>query len=204
MRHTGLRIMRVALSFIIISIATLSLAQEQSEIINTYIKQGVDFKYYNQFVLKTLEVDNTRLIPPPWVDNPDPRQWRLSDSNKDFLRTAYRESMQIGLEESGDFKVVNEHVRGSLELEVTIVSLTPYAREGEKVTTRGIGELTYEASLRDARTGELLALYKGTQQVGEDYQENTDFNKASNLIQHFTNWGRLVSARLVAAHEASE
>jgi hypothetical protein len=177
---------------------------ESPEIKVTFIRQGVDFKYYNQFILKTLDVEHTRLIPPPWVENPDPKKWQLSDSNKDFLRSAYRQAMKLGLEESKEFTVVTTPVRGTLELEISLVSLAPYARQGEKVTTRGYGSLSFEAALRDARTGELLALYEGTQKVGEDYQENTDFNKASNLTQHFASWGRRVSARLAAAHEASK
>ncbi len=170
----------------------------------TFLREGVDFKYYNQFILKTLNVEHTRLIPPPWVENADPRKWRLSDTNKDFLRSAYRQAMKRGLEESKEFTVVNTPTRGTLELEVFLVSLAPYARQGEKVTTKGYGELTFEAALRDARTGELLAHYEGTQKVGEDYQENTEFNKASNLAQHFVSWGRRVSTRMTAAHETSQ
>ena len=180
-----------------------NLDQPSSEFRATFVRQGVDFKYYNQFILKTLNVEHTRLIPPPWVENPDPRKWQLSDTNKDFLRGAYRQAMKIGLEESGEFIVVSKPARGVLELEISLVSLAPYARQGEKVTTQGYGGLTFEAALRDARSGELLALYEGTQKVGEDYNENTEFNKASNLTQHFTDWGRRVSARMAAAHEAN-
>lgn len=198
---------RLIFSLILISSSHFLYAQpagEPADFKVTFIRQGVDFKYYNQFVLKTLNVEHTRLMPPSWIDNPDEaRKWQLSDTNKDFLRSAYRQSMKAGLEESGDFGVVNKPVRGTLELEISLVSLAPYARQGQKVTTKGYGELSFEAALRDARTGELLALYEGTQKVGEDYQENTDFNKASNLAQHFVGWGRRVSNRLIAAHEAS-
>lgn len=174
---------------------------EAPELRVTFIREGVDFKYYNQFILKTLEVGQTRLIPPPWVENPDPRQWQLSDANKDFLRAAYRDSMKTGLEESGEFKVVNEPRRGTLELEISLISLSPYAAQGEAVKTKGYGELSFEAALRDAYSGELLLLYEGTQKVGEDYQENTLFNKGHNLSIHFANWGRRVSARLSAVHK---
>lgn len=196
------KIVLALLSLFFISIPPL-LAQEPPELAVTYVKQDVDFKYYNQFVLKTLNVDNTRLIPPPWVESADAKKWQLSDGNKDFLRSAYRDAMKKGLEESGEFKVVSKPIRGTLELGITLVSLAPYAQQGERVTTRGYGTLSFEAALRDARTGELLALYEGVQKVGQDYQENTDFNKASNLIQHFTSWGRRVSGRMTAAHERS-
>ncbi len=195
-----------SLLFVLITLPTAHAQQgvQLPELEVTYFRQGVDYKYYNQFILSTLDVDNTRLIPPPWVENPDPKQWQLSDQNKDFLRVAYREAMKRGLEESGEFKVVTEPLRGTLELEMRLISLAPYAHQGEKVTTKGYGELTFEAVLRDARTGEMLSLFQGTQKVGEDYQENTDFNKASNLAQHFANWGRRVSARMSAAHQRGQ
>ena len=47
--------------------------------------------------------------------------------------------------------------------------------------------------------GELLAAYQGTQPVGKDYQENTPMNKASNLKEHFTAWGKNISQRLATA-----
>jgi hypothetical protein len=59
--------------------------------------------------------------------------------------------------------------------------------------------LTFEAHVRDARTAELLVAYQGTQPVGQDYQENTELNKASNLTEHFTTWGRNISQRLATA-----
>lgn len=167
----------------------------------TYLRPGADLRDYTQFVLKPLNLENTRIIPPAWVDNPDPRQWELSDQNRQFLKRAYQKAMTVGLEESGEFNVVEKPFRGSLELEVKLISLSPYAPRGDKVKTRGFGELTFEASLRDARTGELLALFEGSQQVGEDYQENTEFNQGHNFAAHFHEWGKNVSERMTAIHE---
>lgn len=135
----------------------------------------MDLRSYTQFLLKPLNLEDTRIIPPPWVENPDPRKWQLSERNRQFLKAAYRQVMTEGLERSGEFNVVEKAFRGSLELEVKLISLTPYARSGEDVKTKGYGELTFEAALRDARSGELLAMFEGAQQVGEDYQENTVF-----------------------------
>ena len=88
----------------------------------------------------------------------------------------------------------------TLQLEVRLISLTPWAsREERDATTLGSGTLTFEAHVRDARTAELLVAYQGTQPVGQDYQENTELNKASNLTEHFTTWGRNISQRLATA-----
>lgn len=182
--------------------AQASGARMQSEELRiTYIRPGVDLRSYTQFLLKPLNLEDTRITPPPWVDNPDPRRWQLSERNRKFLKTAYQQAMTAGLERSGEFNVVEKPFRGSLELEIKLISLTPYARSGEEVKTKGYGELTFEAALRDARSGELLAMFEGAQQVGEDYQENTEFNQGHNFAEHFRQWGRDVSERMTAVHQ---
>ena len=50
----------------------------------------------------------------------------------------------------------------TLQLEVRLVSLTPWAsREERDVSTRGSGTLTFEAHVRDVRTAEMLAVFQG-------------------------------------------
>lgn len=163
-----------------------------------YAKPGVDLSHYRQILVKPLNLLDTRLVPPPWVENPDPKLWTLTRENQAFLRDAFASSMREGIEESRRFTVTTEAAPEALQLEVHLVSLTPWAARGEEVETLGSGQLTFEAYLRDAQTADLLALFKGTQQVGKDYQENTEFNKASSLTEHFTNWGRNVSRRLTS------
>ncbi|MEX1033942.1 MAG: DUF3313 family protein [Cellvibrionaceae bacterium] len=201
---------RSVIALCVICVAQLSMAQlssapqmQSEELRITYIRPDVDLRDYNQFVLKSLDLEDTRIIPPPWAEgeDADPRTWQLSDGNREFLKAAFQSAMGSGLEESGEFNVVDQAFRGSLQLEIKLVSLAPYARRGEQVTTKGYGELAFEAALRDARSGELLALFEGTQQVGKEYQENTDFNKGHNFASLFRQWGRNVSERMSAVHE---
>jgi hypothetical protein len=164
-----------------------------------FSKPDASLGQYEQFLLLPLNLGGTRLIPPPWVENPDPREWELTEDNREFLTAAYASAVREGIEAGGEFKVVSEPAPGTLQLEVRLISLTPWAARGEEVETRGSGTLTFEAQVRDAQTAELLAIYEGTQQVGQDYQENTDFNKRTDVTEHFTNWGRNISRRLAEA-----
>lgn len=185
---------------ILITITNSALSQTDNLKV-TYIKPGVSFKEYNQFILNTLDLRDTRLLPPPWKEDDDPRDWKLSEQNQNFLRVAYATAVREGIEASGQYNVVKNPTPGTLRLELRLISLQPWAAKGEQVTTKGYGLLSFEAHVRDARTSELLAVYEGTQQVGQDYQENTDFNKASNLAQHFNRWGHDISNMLTAAHQ---
>ena len=166
----------------------------------TYTKPGVDVSKYNEFRLLPLNVSDTRVIPPAWVENADPHEWELTRENTEFLVTTFARAVREGIESGGKYKVVNDAGPATLQLEVRLISLTPWAsREERDATTLGSGTLTFEAHVRDARTAELLVAYQGTQPVGQDYQENTELNKASNLTEHFTTWGRNISQRLATA-----
>jgi Protein of unknown function (DUF3313) len=165
----------------------------------SYTKPGVNLKQYKQFVIKPLNLEDTRLIPPPWVEKPDPKVWHLSKDNQDFLRKTFASAVKEGVESEGKFKVVTEPAPGTLQVDVHLLSLTPWASRDEKAETLGSGTLTFEAHVRDAATAELLAVYQGTQQVGKAYQENTPANKMTDIKAHFTDWGRNISKRLAAA-----
>jgi hypothetical protein len=179
--------------------AATAVCAQSNELAVTFRKPDVDLKKYSQLLIMPLNLSDTRVIPPPWVENAKPHEWQLTKKNEDVLRSAYAGAVRAGIETSGDFKVVDRSAPGVLQVEVRLISLTPWAARGEQATTLGSGSLTFEAHVRDASTGELLAVLNGTQPVGNEYQENTDFNRVSTLKEHFTNWGRNVSRRLTAA-----
>lgn len=198
---TTLRLVRnLSLAVVLMATAVSAWAQAPAPLTVTYTKPGVDLAQYRQFRLLPLSVSDARIVPPPWVENPDPREWELTRKNRDFLVTTFAQAVRQGIESGGRYSVVTEPTPGTLQLEVRLISLTPWASRAETdATTLGSGTLTFEAYVRDARTAELLASFQGTQQVGQDYQENTPMNKASGLTEHFTNWGRNISQRLATA-----
>jgi hypothetical protein len=172
-------------------------AQTQTTLAPAYAKPGVNLRSYQQFKLLPLAVSETRIVPPPWVENPNPHEWNLTRQNRSVLASSYAAAVRTGIESEGKFKVVSEPTPGTLEIETKIVSLTPWASRAEAdAQTLGSGTMTFETHVRDAPTGELLFVFQGTQQVGQDYQENTAYNKVAGLTEHFTNWGRNISRRL--------
>ena len=190
----------IKLAVAVLLMTSIGAWAQTETLVVAYTKAGLDLSQYQQFHLLPLNLSGTRLVPPPWIENPDPHEWGLTQENKEFLVSAYASSVRAGIEEAGQFKVVNEPSAGTLQLEVRLISLTPWASRLEKdVETLGSGTFTFEAYIRDARTGELLTIYQGTQLVGKEYQENTALNKQTSLIEHFTNWGRNISKRLTEA-----
>jgi hypothetical protein len=191
--------LRAVGALVLLAAATAVSAQTTDTLTVTFTKPGVNLKKYKQFLIKPLNLEDTRLIPPPWVEKPDPKVWNLSRQNQQFLRDTFATAVRTGVESEGRFKIVKEPTPGTLQVDIHLISLTPWAAHGEQVETLGSGTLTFEAHVRDAKTAELLAVYQGTQQVGKEYQENTPANKMTDLKEHFTMWGRNISKRLAAA-----
>ena len=196
--------LRAVCAAILLTAATAVWAQPADTLAITYMKQGVSLRQYKQLLIKPLNLEDTRLIPPPWVENPDPKVWTLSRQNQQFLRDTFASAVREGIASEGKFTVVKEPTPGTLQVDIHLISLTPWASQGEKVETLGSGTLTFETHVRDAKTAELLAVYQGTQQVGKNYQENTPANKMTDIKEHFTMWGRNISKRLAAAQAAQQ
>jgi hypothetical protein len=184
---------------VLLAAATVVWAQITDTLTVAYTKPGVNLKQYKQFLIKPLNLEDARLIPPPWVEKPDPKVWNLSKQNQQFLRDTFASAIREGVASEGKFTVVKEPTPGTLQIDVHLISLTPWAAREEKVETLGSGTMTFETHVRDAKTAELLAVYQGTQQVGKEYQENTQANKMTDVKEHFTTWGRNISKRLAAA-----
>ncbi len=196
LRTTRITISQIVLALVATALASLSWADASVQ----YARPNVDYSQYKQFVVSPLDISNMRIVPPAWADKPESKKWTMSQKNEDFLRSLYMESITKGIESSGKFKAAKAPGTNTILVEIQLTRLTPWAARGEKVTTKGSGELKFEAELRDAETNDLLVLIEGVQEVGKDYQENTSFNHQHNLKQHFERWGKWLSNALAEAH----
>ena len=197
MSKAGL-IARFITVLLLAGVASLAAADDLYKIskalIQVYEKPGLDISRYNAVMIDTLGVADARVIPPPWVEGKDrnPKKWQLNSKDIQWLKDNYRAAMKEQIEAVGGYAVVSEPRPEALIVDVKIVSLTPYAQRDEDVITRGTGELTIQAELRDSMTRELLAIYEGDQDVGSEYQQNARINKEHNVNALFAAWGEKV------------
>jgi hypothetical protein len=156
-----------------------------------YLKEGIDLSVYSKVLVGNLKVGDSRVIAPPWyaANEKGAKKWELTDRDVEFLRQSYRAAMTQEIEKDDGYEVVETGGDGVIWLDMEIVTLMPYARKGEKVQVRGFGELRAQATLRDSVTGELLGIFEGPQQVGQEYQQNTRLNAENNLRALFEVWG---------------
>jgi len=164
-----------------------------------YERPGTDFAQYRSLLINDLDVSNTKIVPPPWKAD-QPFKWEVSEKNIKALQAAFHESMRDQISTNNGYPIVAEPGPGVMEISVRIVSFMPYADRKENVTTRGSGEMRIHAELRDAQSEELLAIYEGSQEVGQDYRPNSDFTRQENLKGLFDYWGRRIRKSMDEGH----
>ena len=182
-------------------VATLFSATALAQVPPTWVKDGVEWSKYDKFLVKPLNVSDVRLIPPPWAENPE--EWEINKANMQTVRAIYRDVMRTEL----GYPIVYTPQAGALEINVEILSVTPWIRpneggsmEGLTVTTMGTGELTASLEIRDSETRELLLLLAGEKSVGEEYKEFTRANNASNVEAMFKAFAHRLRGALDKVH----
>jgi hypothetical protein len=166
-----------------------------------WVKDGVDWGQFSKFIVKPLNMEDVRLIPPPWAENP--ADWELNMENADVIQAIYRDVMKAEL----GYPVVYAPGRDVLELNVEILSITPWLRPneggsmvGEQAMTMGTGTMSASVEIRDSVTRELLLMRTGETAIGEQYKEFTRENNLANIEQMFTNFARKLRAAMDEVH----
>ncbi len=182
--------------------ASTALAQAEP----TWIKQGVDWQQYSMFLVRPLDIDNVRVIKPPYAQD-DPSDWSLDLSDLEGIQAIFRDVMQKELGGSDGYPLVYAPARGVIEVEVELLSITPWLKPGGdeslagyEVTTLGSGEVTGRVELRDSTTRELLLLIEGDKAVGEKYQQFTRANNVSNMEAMFTSFAKRLRGAMDKVH----
>jgi hypothetical protein len=168
----------------------------------TWVKEGVDWSAYTKFLVQPLQLDDVKLVPPPWAAD-DPKEWKLNIENLEGVRDIYADVMAAELEG----KLAEAAAPGVIEVEAEILSVTPWIRpgsgsgkDGMQVTTLGTGEVRASIELRDAATGELLLLLEGEKAVGDEYKEFTRENNISNIEKMFAAFAHRLGNALDEVH----
>ena len=173
----------------------------QTGIKPTWVKEGVDWSQYSKFIVKPLDVEEVRLIPPPWAENPE--KWELDMDKMNAVQAIYRDVVKAEL----GYPIVYTPAPDVLELDVEILSVTPWVRPGSdlmqsgmQVMTMGTGELTASVEIRDAQTRELLLMIASEKTVGDEYKEFTSANNAANIEKMFKGFAHRLRNAMDVVH----
>jgi hypothetical protein len=172
----------------------------------TWVKEGVNWQQYGKFLVHPLDVDNVRVIKPPYAQD-DPSDWSLDVQDLAGIQAIFRDVMHRELSGNDGYPLVYAPGNDVVEVEVELLSITPWLKpggdeslQGYVVTTLGSGEIAGRVEMRDSTTRELLLLIEGDKAVGEKYTEFTRANNASNVEAMFTSFAKRVRAAMDRVH----
>jgi hypothetical protein len=173
----------------------------------TWVREGVDWSQYGKFLVKPLDLSDTRVVKPPYAQD-DPSEWTIRVEDVAAVQAIYSDVMKVVLEGNGGYPVVDAAGKDVLEVDVEILTIMPWlkpggdaALEGYEVKTLGSGELTARVTVRDSLTRELLLLIEGDTAVGEQYKEFTRENNASNIEAMFRRFAGNLRASMDRARQ---
>jgi hypothetical protein len=195
---------RTSVVFGLVAMFFASSALAQAE--PTWVKDGVNWQQYGKFLVQPLNVDNVRVIKPAYAQD-DTSDWSLDVQDLEGIQAIFRDAMNNVLTRNGGYPLVYAAGKDVIEVEVELLSITPWLKpggdeslEGYVVKTLGSGEVTGRVELRDSTTRELLLLIEGDKAVGEKYTEFTRANNASNVEAMFTSFAKRVRAAMDRVH----
>ena len=181
------------MSLFVMLFSTVSFADVQLE--PTWVKEGVEWTQYSKFLVKPLNVDDVKVVKPPYADD-DPSEWTLDIEDLEAMQALFRDVMKDVLSGNDGYPLVYTDGTDVLEVEVEILNIMPWLKpgsgseiDGHQVKTLGSGEITARVELRDSETRELLLLIEGDKAIGEKYKQFTTENNVSNVKYMFTRFG---------------
>ncbi len=173
----------------------------------TWVKEGVNWGQYSKFLVRPLEIDNVKVVRPPWAED-DPNEWVLEIESLESIQAIFRDVMKDVLSADSGYPVVYADGKDVLEVEVEILSIMPWVRpgsdgtvDGMEMTTMGSGEITASVKLRDSKNRELLLLFEGDKAVGEEYKEFTTANNVANLEKMFKTFAKRLRTSMDHYHD---
>jgi hypothetical protein len=162
----------------------------------TWVKEGVNWAQYDKFLVKPLNIDDVRIVRPPWAAD-DPRPWTMDLEGLEAIQAIFRDAMKDVLSADDGYPLVYVDGKDVLEVEVELLSIMPWLRpggdedlEGYEVKTLGSGEITARVELRDSTTRELLLMIEGDKAVGEKYKQFTAQNNVTNVDRMFRSFAQ--------------
>ncbi len=173
----------------LLSVVALQASASDATITMKYSNDSVKLSDYSEVYIRSLNIKGAKLVPAPWLEQ-EAAAWNARHDNVDFLNTQYKTALTAALTKNNRFKIATYEGKGVLVLDTTLIRFTPYAEPNDKeVITKGAGELNFLVQLRDGRTGELIFIAEGIQNVGNEYQPNSEMAVIKHTEALFEQWG---------------
>ena len=161
--------------------------------------EDAEFSRYDKVLIKPLDISDVIVKKPTWEQD-DPEEWAFTPGISKEVQALFMENMSREIAASDGYEVVDYKAENVLQIEVELLSITPYVKPGTRVdsapgyevSTLGSGDITLSAEVRDSLTGTMLYFVEGERKIGTEYKELSPENHRENLVATFSQWGKRV------------
>ena len=177
-----------------------------------YIDPNADYARYTKVFIVPLDLENVEVIQPDAsrsMVNRYNRDWELTDSDKEKLQSAFRESMTKALTDGGAFEISEQGGDDVIKLEAMITRIAPSAPKDDQmsrttarstVITEGGGSMSMAIMLADGDSGEPLAIIKDTRSSVNSsmWSVNNSVSNMAEVRRNFSTWAKQIHDGLLA------
>ena len=170
-----------------------------------FVDPDVDFSQYTEILLDPLNMDAVEIVQPSRSSGNRRNEWVLTDQDKENLQRHYREVFTRELQETGDYKIVDQAGPTVLRITANLTGIAPNAARDDsrsrpigrsRVYTEGAGSMAISFGFSDSESKKLLAIVKDSRRGSPTWSNNNSVTNMSDVRIIFARWARMIRARL--------
>ncbi len=148
-----------------------------------------------------LDMSNVHFIEPRNQSLPRRSRWGLTEADREWLNSRYRESLTEAIEAAG-YQLIDYPARSALVISAQLIELAPNAPRDDARNRRpsvdyyseGTGELTISIQIR--HDDRVLLSVLDERSAGYRWERNDSFHSQRNVARVFDRWAQNLVAQL--------
>jgi hypothetical protein len=166
------------------------------ELDSVFIADAAGIASYKQVILTPLDMSSVKIRKPSDISFTNNTPWELNDQDRNYYQERYADAMKKEWLDKDGLKQVDQAAEKTLLVKAVLKEIAPLGSKDDfkgrpvitKVYSEGVGTMTIQFEISDAKTGKVLALISDQRDLGKMWEENNraTFNQQVRIA--FTAW----------------
>lgn len=169
---------------------------ESATLDSVFVADNVGIANYKYVVLEPLDMSAVKIRKPANISFVNDTPWELNDQDRNYYQEKYTQAMKKEWLDKSGLTQTDKATEQTLIVKAVLKEIAPLGSKDDfkgrpaitKVYSEGVGTMTINFQLSDAKTGKVLALVSDQRDLGKIWEENNrvTFNQQVRLA--FTAW----------------
>ncbi len=163
---------------------------------SVFVADKLGIANYKHIILEPLDMSAVKIRKPTNISFVNDTPWELNDQDRNYYQEKYTQAMKKEWLDKSGLTQVDKATEQTLIVKAVLKEIAPLGSKDDfkgrpvitKVYSEGVGTMTINFELSDAKTGKVLALVSDQRDLGKVWEENNrvTFNQQVRLA--FTAW----------------